>query len=96
MNDDTKKLNCANCGIPFWIETGLLRVLKESHNSFFCPKGHAQHFTGESDAEKCKRYKKLMDNCNSRNSELYEENSKLSKSIKGYKGVIGRLKKHDR
>jgi hypothetical protein len=42
---------CCNCKITFAIPEDLHRELKNNHEFFYCPKGHAQHYTGKSDEE---------------------------------------------
>lgn len=46
---------CINCGITFAYPSSLNQTLRESHRDFFCPNGHAQHYTGESEAEKLRK-----------------------------------------
>ncbi len=43
---------CCTCGVPFGITSVLQAELLKSHKTFHCPSGHAQHYTGKSDAEK--------------------------------------------
>ena len=80
---------CCNCGISFWLTKQHDDQLLECHNTFYCPKGHAQHYTGKSNAQKAKErdeYKKL-----------YEEErgsaQRLSRSNSALRGVITRKKK---
>lgn len=46
---------CCNCGIPFQMTQDLFERLKKCHNTFYCPVGHGQHYTGETDEERLKR-----------------------------------------
>jgi hypothetical protein len=43
---------CCSCGVHFAIPELLQKKLRETHNNFFCPNGHPQHYTGKSEAEK--------------------------------------------
>ena len=44
--------NCYSCGTPFGVEKQLMANLRENHNTFYCPNGHAQSYVGKSEAEK--------------------------------------------
>lgn len=46
---------CCNCHVPFAMTTALRVALLESRATFYCPNGHGQHFTGESDSQKLSR-----------------------------------------
>ena len=46
------------CGITFGVTDSRYRNLSKSHSTFYCPNGHEQHFPGESDEEKAKRFEK--------------------------------------
>ena len=46
---------CCVCSAPIIIEKDQMRQLRESHVSFFCLRGHSQHFAGETDKEKLER-----------------------------------------
>lgn len=46
---------CCNCGIPFYMPTHLYdRLLANKGESFYCPNGHGQHYTGKTEAQKLK------------------------------------------
>lgn len=42
---------CCECGIPFMITAELQWRLKESHNAFFCPRGHRQYYGSKTEIE---------------------------------------------
>jgi hypothetical protein len=42
---------CYVCHIPFSITDDLRNALLKCHNTFYCPNGHGQHFTGKSNEE---------------------------------------------
>ena len=44
--------NCCNCGVIFGLEQNHKAQLIESHRNFYCPAGHVQHFTGETDKDR--------------------------------------------
>ena len=43
---------CCNCGIEFAVPKDFNDRRRQDHKSFYCPWGHAQSYTGQSEAEK--------------------------------------------
>ena len=43
---------CINCGVVFAFTKYFYDERRKDHRNFFCPNGHQQHYTSESDAEK--------------------------------------------
>ncbi len=52
---------CCNCGTIFAMTEDLNKRLRNNHETFFCPSGHRQSYTGESAAEKWKRIAELSE-----------------------------------
>jgi nucleosome binding factor SPN SPT16 subunit len=46
---------CINCGIAFFFPEDFKRERLKDHRSFFCPNGHQQYFSGETEAEKLRK-----------------------------------------
>jgi hypothetical protein len=46
---------CYSCGVLFGIPNSMQRRLRDTHAPFYCPNGHAQSYTGQSEAEKARR-----------------------------------------
>jgi hypothetical protein len=46
---------CCACGVEFAMPSSLRKKRLADHKEFYCPNGHAQHYTGESEAERLKR-----------------------------------------
>lgn len=46
---------CITCGVHFGVPTEFDKKLRQNHNGFYCPNGHVQYYTGESEAEKLRR-----------------------------------------
>lgn len=44
-------VECCNCHMPFAMTTELNAALRRCHNTFYCPKGHAQFYVVKSDIE---------------------------------------------
>lgn len=43
---------CCNCGTPFAITKEFHKIVRNSHEIFYCPKGHSQYYPGKSEEEK--------------------------------------------
>lgn len=48
-------VTCCNCGLQFAMADGFYKKRLEKQDSFYCPAGHGQHFTGTTEAEKLRR-----------------------------------------
>jgi hypothetical protein len=48
----------ANCGITFAVPDWWMKNRRTDHSFWYCPHGHSQHFTRESDADKAGRFEK--------------------------------------
>ena len=48
-------ITCCVCGTPFAMGRELRLSRLDDHRSFFCPNGHAQSFTGPSEATRLKQ-----------------------------------------
>lgn len=88
----TKVITCCNtdCGISFavpaWWESGK----RENHSWFYCPNGHHQHFSAESDAEKLRRER---DRLKQREAMLIEEASQATARAEKAERAKKRLEK---
>ena len=47
-----KKIECCNCHMAFGMTEEFYRERLRLRDSFYCPAGHAQHFTGKTEEEK--------------------------------------------
>lgn len=45
-------ISCCNCGQPFGMSEAVYKRRKNDRQTFYCPEGHPQHFTGPSEADK--------------------------------------------
>ena len=57
MRVDETVITCCHetCGISFAVPDWWAKGRRETHARFFCPNGHGQSFTSETDAEKYRR-----------------------------------------
>jgi len=86
METDIKRITCCICYIPFWITNAHNNRLLSCHNDFYCPNGHCQSYTGESDRDKLKRAEQNLE------GERQYANS-LARSNSALRGVITKMKK---
>lgn len=49
------KEECCFCGVIFGIEQNHQKELLKTHQDFYCPNGHKQHYIAETEAERLKR-----------------------------------------
>jgi len=76
---------CIKCNVIFWITTEHYERLVKCKNTFYCPNGHPQNYTGENDREKLKRAKQNLAGERAYSERLVRSNSAL-------RGVITRKK----
>jgi hypothetical protein len=94
-------VRCFKCGVIFGIESGRKEELTESHDSFWCPNGHAQHFVGQTEKEKriaqlerdVRSNKSSADFWREQSASAAKEVEHQSRRINGYKGVVARTKR---
>jgi septal ring factor EnvC (AmiA/AmiB activator) len=46
---------CCNCGVLFAIPELMDDQRRRDHQNFWCPNGHSQHYTGETDEQKLRK-----------------------------------------
>ncbi len=80
---------CCSCHCLFAMSKELNNELRNNKKTFYCPKGHKQYYTGQSEAE---RLKKVIANQNRSLDFLRTEADTAKKSAAAYKGVSTRLK----
>lgn len=87
---------CCNCGIEFAMPKNWKNILLDNHERFYCPRGHSQHYTGETVAEKLeKRNKSLVQQKGwaDDRGDRWERNAEFYKNqARAYKGHMTRLK----
>lgn len=49
---DMETETCCDCGVLFAMPASLIRNLRKTKRSFFCPNGHSQSYVGKTEAEK--------------------------------------------
>lgn len=85
-----KELTCCNCGLTFGVTEGYERVRRNDHQNFWCPNGHAQHFSDETEAD---RYARMYRESTAANSLLRVDLESLKRSAAKAKKELKSLKK---
>lgn len=92
-----KEITCCNCYVLFKITVEHQKSLASTKETFFCPNGHGQNYTGESDSFKLDKIKRKLiveEENNKRILEVKNEKiNNLNNRIRTYKGHVTRGKK---
>lgn len=56
-----KTTTCCECHILVGMSEDLYNQRLEDHKTFYCPAGHAQHFTGKSEAQRLREEKERLE-----------------------------------
>ncbi len=94
---------CCVCGVPIILEEEFHRGRRETHDTFYCPNGHAQRFPQKTEAELLKAQlaekEKHLQNAQKRTEwaeqdakRARERAEKLDRSRAAYKGQLTRVK----
>lgn len=79
-------IHCYKCGIPFAVTTEFDEERLKRRDSFYCPAGHGQVYTGKSEAQKLReeldRQKQITDAASARASKAEFEAVQVSKAHK--------------
>jgi ssDNA-binding Zn-finger/Zn-ribbon topoisomerase 1 len=70
---------CCNCGVTFAMAKKFKEQRLRDRQTFYCPAGHGQHYTGETDADKLRRAEQ-------RNRALKDQLDAAEASRAAYKG----------
>ena len=89
-------VECCSCHIQFAMTMEMKDELRNNHKWFYCPKGHQQHYSGESEAEKLKNQLRRKDEAYQDKLmcclDLTEEVQHMGHRITAYKGHLTRAK----
>lgn len=72
---------CCNCGVLFAMPKSWQRQFRQTHQLFYCPAGHPQHYTGESDADTVQRLSGQLDQLKTRNQALSDANAQTRSQL---------------
>lgn len=74
---------CITCGVVFTLPCILRKQLLKNHDTFYCPNGHGQVFSGKSREEEVEE----------ESTELSKEVIKLGNQLRYWKGKAKKVKK---
>lgn len=87
---------CASCHITFGIPADLESELRDTHKSFYCPRGHSLSFGGQSDTEKAEaeaaRLRRMLREERAAASAQADQLGATRRSLSAQKGVTTRIK----
>jgi hypothetical protein len=75
---------CCNCGVAFGMTREFSDRRKRDHRDFYCPSGHGQHYTAESDAEREKRLRIAAQARAAILEDAYEMERRSKAALKGH------------
>ena len=85
MNVEIIQETCCKCNVIFWITEEHYKRLANCKNTFYCPNGHPQSYTGDTDKTKLERASQHLASERINSESLARSNSAL-------KGVITKMK----
>ncbi len=84
---------CCACGTAFAMEETLYRnLLRRKGETFFCPNGHPQSYTGEPIEKKYEKIKRALENETTSREWWQEEAEKKARSLSATKGQLTKTK----
>lgn len=86
-------VECCNCHVQFCMTQEHNRSLITNKETFYCPNGHPQSYTGKSDRKVIGELKQKINFCSIRKNELLSELESKEKSIRSYKMLYAKEKK---
>jgi len=89
MNIEIIEISCCECNISFWITKKHNIELLRCHNTFHCPNGHPQNYTGKTEAVKAKEERDMYKQWY---KSQQETSKRLARSNSSLRGVITRNK----
>ena len=88
---------CCECGIIFAVPTAFEKSLRDTHQQFYCPNGHQQHFPGETEEENLRRERNRLKQQAARLHDQIEDERRgresAERSASAYKGQVTKIKK---
>jgi hypothetical protein len=86
----------AACGVTFGIQRDHQRRLRQTHDTFYCPNGHGQHYTGQTDAEREKSRREAAERqtryARAARDAALDQAEAAERTARAYKGHVTRLR----
>lgn len=87
---------CIKCGMTFGVDQNYDRARRDDHNSFYCPAGHSQFYSGKSEAEKLKdeliNHERSLTYLRNANQSLHSQLTDANHKVRAEKAAKTRLK----
>lgn len=92
-----KKVECCNCHMAFAMSEEFYRQRRNDHESFFCPAGHRQYYSGKSEEEKLREQladkERTLERERRRTKFAQDESIARFHQLNATKGVVTKMKK---
>lgn len=82
-------MECGNCGTPFAIPMSLYEELKVTQATWYCPNGHARHFTETTES----RLRKRLAAAEAARTHERDQREAAERSLRAQKGHATRLRR---
>lgn len=93
---DTVMITCPKCGVLFWLTSGHIKHLRETHDWFYCPNQHPQKYAGKTEAERLEeelsRTLNRLQSAHNDRDRYREQRDHHQRRVASYKGHFNRLK----
>lgn len=83
-------VTCYLCHVTFWMTETHQSTRVNDHRSFWCPNGHEQHYTGQTEAQ---RYKSLYQQAKDQAASARAAADQAEASRRAWKGQATKLRK---
>ena len=80
---ELQTIECCDCGIIFAMPEEFYKVRLSRKDSFYCPAGHSQHFTGKTHEQQLREAEAHARDLSISNTRLTDDNLDLAKRNKG-------------
>lgn len=88
---------CCQCGMVFAVSSSFQRQRQRQHDTFYCPAGHGQAYTGKSDLEQAQadieKYRRLWKEEANYAASVVSERNAAQRSLRATKGQLTKTKK---
>ena len=81
---------CCECGIQFGLTADFVRRRRGDNANWYCPRGHAQHFDAESEADRLRRFLSSERETSQRRLEALQAEQR---SKAAFRGQLTKIKK---
>lgn len=87
---------CCNCHMQFGMTAAFIKQRRDDHKAFYCPAGHGQNYTGETEAEKLRREnQRLIQRMAERDDDVKharDQRDHAQNQTRAFKGQVTKIK----